>query len=291
VIGDINTLTTSNQVPINMFYKNSVTETIYLQGELQMSSGTIQAIVYQNNFTQDLTKPIRIWMKNTTDTDLSAGWPTFTDYTLVFDGTVHFPLGVNAIAIPLTTPFNYTGGNLNVRVYRVWEDAYWNSTNHFYYTASTVYPNRVRSAYADGTAAFDPTNPASVSLNYILNNVPNTALIVNPAVPIVDIPAPVLTATLSGTDIVLNWDLIPEANSYQIYETDDPYNWPTTPLASVHTNTYTVASGAMKFYKVVANSVFRSTDIGIVLNPAAQIGFDNSTVKPAALVPQTREKK
>jgi hypothetical protein len=51
-IGDINSLTRTNMYPIDMYYKNSLCETIYLPHELQMSSGTINAIDFPEQLHQ-----------------------------------------------------------------------------------------------------------------------------------------------------------------------------------------------------------------------------------------------
>ena len=275
-------------LPLSMYYKNSISETIYLHHEMQMTSGTINAIIYQNTFTQDLTKPIKIWMKNTTTNNLVNGWLPFADYTLVFNGSVHFPVGINSVLIPLTTPFNYTGGNLAVRVYRVWEDAWWNNTNKFYYTNTPEAPNRSRCGYADGTGPLDPSTPSVFPNQYILSYLPNTAFVAYPATP-VTISAPVVTAAISGTNVQLTWPAVTEAYAYRIYASDDPYNFSmASPLATVHTNFYTfeVGTNTKQFFKVVATSTYRNTDLGTVLNPAAAKGIDNNKIKAEPLIPQ-----
>jgi hypothetical protein len=293
-VGDITSTTSTNSYPINMFYKNSLCETIYRAAELQMTSGTINAVIFHNNFTQDLTKPLKIWMKNTTETDVATAWSPYAGYTLVFDGSIHFPLGVNAVVIPLTTPFVYTGANLAMRTYRVWEDVYWNSSNYFYYTASTEYPNRTRYYQADQTSAFDPI----LMLDYLgapftgtlVSNIPNTAFVVSPATPIASLATPVVTITYVGTNVKLDWANVTGAYSYRIYASDDPMVWSGDPIATVHTNTYTLAGVAKKFFKVVAISTYRNSDPGFVANPAAAIGFDNSKVKAEPAIGKTDNK-
>ncbi len=295
-IGDIASTTTTNQIPFDLFYKNNVCETIYLPHELQMTSGTINAIIYQNNFTQDLTKPVKIWMKHTTASDVSTSWLDFTGYQLVFEGDVHFPLGVNAVIIPLTTPFVYTGGNLAVRDYRVWENVYWNSTNYFYYTPSPEYPNRTRHYYADDSGPIDPvlmlTYGGSAIAGNLVNWIPNTALIVSPATPITALAAPVVTSSVVGANCQLDWPVVAGAYSYRVYASNDPYTWPDTPLTTVHTNTYSFAVDTVpyQFFKVVAITTYRETDLGLVLNPAAAVGFDNSRVKAEPAIGKTDNK-
>lgn len=296
-IGNPATTTSANNYPFNMFYKNNVAETIYLAQELQMSSGTIQAIVYNNNFTQALTKPVKIWMKNTTAANVSTAWLPFDGYTLVFDGIVDFPLGVNAVVIPLQTPFNYTGANLAVRTYRTWEDGYWASTNVWYNTIDTINPGRTRYHQIDGTGPLDPVQMLTFEgvtfTGTPVNNVANTQFIVYPAVTITSTDAPEVTITNVGVNAILNWAAVPYAMGYYVYVSDDPMDFPTTPTATVYTNTYSHAMGtnAKKFYKV-SSFTYRGTgnrDDGIH-NPAAALGIDNSKIKAEPLIPNTLSK-
>jgi hypothetical protein len=67
----------------------------------------------------------------TTQTELTAYIPS-TQLTLVFDGTVSYPSGENIINIPLTTPYNYFGGNLVMMVNRPMDTGYFSSSDNFY---------------------------------------------------------------------------------------------------------------------------------------------------------------
>ena len=287
-IGDITSSSTANMYPFNLFYRNSLSETIYLAHELQMSSGTINAILYQNNFVQDLEKPIKVWMKNTTDINLQSSWQAMDDYTLVFEGVVSFPAGVNAVVIPLLVPFNYNGANLAVRTYRIYETPYWSSDNVFYNTASPEYPGRTRYYMADESAAFDPTLPPSSGT--LVNNIPNTAFISSPANPIQYLDSPVVTIAHSGANVNLSWTRVSGAYAYRIYASDDPMSFGTEPLATLRTTSYQTPATGKKFFKVVAISTYRNTELGVVLNPAAQIGFDNTRFKAEAYIPNTNLK-
>ncbi|MCK4981201.1 MAG: hypothetical protein KAS62_12445, partial [Candidatus Delongbacteria bacterium] len=67
------------------------------------------------------------------------------------------------------------------------------------------------------------------------------------------IPANVVTS-ISGTDLIIDWDVSAGATSYDVYSSDDPYG--TFTLATnVGTNQYTVpASQAKLFYYIVAKN-------------------------------------
>lgn len=295
-IGDPATTTSANNYPINMFYKNNVSETIYLAHELQMTSGTIQAVIYNNNFTQDLTKPIKIWMKNTTEISVASAFLPFDGYTLVFEGNVHFPLGANAVIIPLQVPFAYTGANLAVRLYRIWEDGYWSSSNVWYNTLSTDYPGRTRYHQIDGTGPLDPILLVDVSgspfTGTLVSNVPNTQFVVTPANP-VQSSAPAVSIAQVGTDVVLSWVAVPYMMSYNVYISDNPYVFGEVPDAVVINPTYTHALGTnvMKYYKVTSNS-YRGGEVApvFIVNPAQIRGIDNGRIKAEPLIISTRAK-
>lgn len=295
LVGDPQSTTTVNYTPFNVYYRNNVAETIYLAHEMQATSGTIQAIVYFNNFTQELDKPVKVWMKNTTEANVATSWLPFDGYTLVYDGMVHFPLGVNAIVLPLIAPFNYTGGNLAIRTNRVWEDTYWNTTNHWYYTASTEYPSRTRYFSEDGAVALDPIlllDEDGVAITgTLVNNIPNIQFVMSSATPITELATPVVTITTNAGNAVLDWPVVPGAYGYRIYASDDPYSWPAEPLAVTHINTYTATAVAKKFYKVVAISSYRNSSHGLITDPATLIGVDNKTIKAEPLIPNRDQKQ
>ncbi len=283
-IGNIAGTTTSNLTPYNSWFKNSMSETIYLAHEMQATSGTINAIVYQNNYLENVTKPIKIWMKHTTAANVASAFLPFDGYTLVYDGNIYCPAGVNAVVVNLDTPFAYTGGNLAVRLYSQWENFYYNQGNVFYYTATPTYPNRVRYYQADQTAAFDPIlltdYSGSAFTGTAISNVPNTAFVMSPATPIASLDAPVVTITASGTNAQLVWAAVTNAFAYRVYTSDDPMNFDGATMTTVSTNTYTspFAANAKKFYKVTAIT-YNHTDRNLVLDPAAAKGIDNSLLR------------
>lgn len=178
-VGDDATTTSGYYLPLSMYYKNSVTEELYFTDETHLQSGTITAVVYKNTFLNDLTgKAVKIWMAHTTVTDLTGGWLPGVDYTLVFDGTVDFPSGVNYIVIPLDTPFSYTGGTLATRVNRPMDTVYHSTSDKFYYTTTPDHTNRSRYVYND-TTEYDPLNPSATGT--LLGYVPNTLFVVQNA--------------------------------------------------------------------------------------------------------------
>lgn len=265
-VGDDATTTSSTMLPVDMYYRNSVTEELYFTDEMHLQSGTITALVYKNTFLNDRPdKAIKIWMAHTTVTDLTGGWLPAVDYTLVFDGTVDFPAGVNYVVIPLDTPFEYTGGTLATRFYRVFDSGALSSSDKFYYTTNAAHSTRSRYLRSDSTT-YDPMAPsaAGTTLNYF----PNTMFIVEDAV--------------LQTQAILNG---------YVYETGG-----TTPIpdatVTITDERYSVTTDATGFYEIgfweahTVNAVANKTDYypgtpvtGITLTPGNTVS-QNLTLQP-----------
>jgi hypothetical protein len=278
VIGDPLTTTSANTLPTNMYWKNGVTETIYTATEMQMTAGTILGVTYFNNFTENLLgKQLKIWAKNTTETDLSVAWLPFAGYQLVFDGVVDFPIGQNTIFIPFTPTIPYTGGNFALRVNRVMDTDYFLSTNVFYYSLPKYVNSRSRYIQSD-TTLYDPLDPGLLGTGTLLNDIPVTAFIVGDAVPVV-LAEPVVTPTTVGTNVNLGWPTVPGAYAYRIYGSHNNAA-PWTLLGVVWTNSYTYSTltDQMEFFYVEAISSYRNQDTGLTIDPLPVIGNDNSRV-------------
>jgi M6 family metalloprotease-like protein len=160
---------TSYYIPLNMYWKNSLSQTIYYTGEIE-NTGTVFKLSYYNNFTSDLqNKPVKIWLGETALTDLSSGWIPSTALELVFDGTLNFPSGENEIDILLQNPYQYEGQNLVVMVNRPMDSQYHSSNDKFYVTTTTD-NNRTRYLQSD-TTAFDPANPSGGTLSSLIANI------------------------------------------------------------------------------------------------------------------------
>ena len=179
MFGDINTTTTHLFTPMFFWYGNSLSQTIYYADEFAaqgFSSGAITAIMYYNNFFQDLSNiPVNIWMQNTDLENLSGGWQSATDMIQVFEGSLDFPIGENEILIELDEPFIYEGGNLIIFVERVMDPINHGAYNTFYYT-DTAYNDRCLWVQSD-IEDFDPYAPPA---RYnVLHSNPNTMMFMN----------------------------------------------------------------------------------------------------------------
>ena len=284
-VGDPATTWVSSAYPFDMYYEDFVAETIYLSSEMMMTSGTINALAYYNYFDAAHTRPVQIWMKNTDANDLAASWLDWTGYVPVFDGDLVGPAGFNEIIIPIT-PFTYTGGNLAIRTSRTWQGE-WTSGKQWLITDNLNYTNRTR-FYREDSEFVDHTAPVGGTTS---NYVPNILFILDPATPITSIAAPEITISNVGSDVSVDWDLVPYAYSYEVYTSDDPYVFGTVPGYTVYTNNLTVTPGVddvREFFKVTS-ATYRTDYRGSVANRpvlAAKEGKLRSADAPA--VPKVR---
>lgn len=274
VAGDPQTTTTAGYYPVYYYFKNSISETIYSAQEMQMTGGTIVGIYYYSTSTvvqQD--KPIKIWMKNTTESSVQNAFLDFTGYVQVADAVITVPMGRAEIFIPFNTPFVYTGNNLAVRANRPMDTSYLSGTS--FYTHNLGGTNyRTRYMYSD-SVVINPQDPAASGLTaYTAPAFPLTMFAVTSATPVVvGVPIVSITSTVSG--VQLSWEQVTNAQAYRIYMSDDPYNFPeqTPAIVQEPNRSYTFATTGVnkKFFKVVAVSSYRNStlkpDIVNMLNP------------------------
>ncbi|NOR44436.1 MAG: hypothetical protein GQ534_02530 [Candidatus Delongbacteria bacterium] len=134
-----------------------------------------------------------------------------------------------------------------IDTYNVYRDGgYIGTTSTLTYTdipaAAGDYDYYVTAAYTS------PVGESAASNIITMLNVPGTGGAVTPAV-----PANVVTS-ISGSDIVVDWDVSADATGYDVYSSDDPYGTFTL-VASVGTNQYTVAASQAKlFYYIIATN-------------------------------------
>ncbi|MDZ4183321.1 MAG: T9SS type A sorting domain-containing protein [Candidatus Cloacimonadaceae bacterium] len=147
----------TGHMPVSMYYRTSLFETIYLASELNII-GELASLQFYNDFPIDLpAKPTRIWLGETASSDLISGWIPSNQLTLVFDGNVHYPIGVNDILIPLATHYTYQGANLVMLVERPWDNNSYSGFSKFF-THNGQNINRSRLVFSD-VSAFDTTSP------------------------------------------------------------------------------------------------------------------------------------
>ncbi|HPJ63768.1 fibronectin type III domain-containing protein, partial [Lentimicrobium sp.] len=196
--------TTTTYLPIYSCYNYSYSQQIYLGSELQNAGGGVGTInkirfYYASGGTtfanwSDWT----VYLGNTTKTVFAntTDWEPYENLTQVFTGTIT-PVTGSWVEITLTTPYNYTGGNLIVAVDE-------NSPNYSCTASWRSFAsgsNRGILYYSDGTNP-DPASPpaanygpnASISqiqfnmAAYVPTTPPNCATLVSPADAATNVP-------------------------------------------------------------------------------------------------------
>ncbi|MCD4829649.1 MAG: carboxypeptidase regulatory-like domain-containing protein, partial [Candidatus Cloacimonetes bacterium] len=177
----IGTATTSaNNLPLDYYWKNSLSETIYMASELAaggITGGGLTHIVYYYNFVDALPNmPVNIWVGETDLAVVPDAWIPAGELTQVYSGTMDWDVGQNEAVFLLEVPYIYNGGNLVIMANRPMDTQYYSSQNHYYYTDTPEFPGRSVERHSDSTT-FDPYAPPTGPA--ILDRVPNTTLLFN----------------------------------------------------------------------------------------------------------------
>ena len=138
-----------------------------------------------------------------------------------------------------TTPFNWDGvSNVVIQVsFDMKASSTINATTYFSYTF-----NHKTMCYRSNNTDWD-----TVSTGYRLYYRPNMAVHFDV------LPALEVQVSISGLNAVLAWESVPDAISYKVYASEDPYNFSPDPIATVDTNSYTTPLTTDKrFFRVSA---------------------------------------
>ncbi len=237
------------RIPIDLYYQNSLFETLYYPAEMDNLSGAITGLRFFSNLISNLTDiPLRVWLGTTTLPNLSAGWIPSTELTLVFDSMVNLPPNDNMVELPLLEPFMYLNGeNLVLMVQRPMDTQYYVSSDRF--RGQTAGSNRARKSQSD-SAVFNPAAPPSNCT--ISGEFPKTGFVFIP------MQAGTLQGTVVGTD---NWPL-PNA-TVQVLDTEFGAQTNYSGVFSLHlpTGTYSVSASATDYNPQTLENVIVNADL------------------------------
>ena len=106
--------------PIYDYYTSyAITQQIYTAKEIGIASGEITSIAFKSSKGGGYDRNISVYLSNTDKEYYTGGmdWVVLTEAdAAVFEGTVTTPTNGEWLTIELTTPFEYTGGNLAVTI-------------------------------------------------------------------------------------------------------------------------------------------------------------------------------
>jgi len=178
-IGNPASTTTATNPPLNFFYKSSVSQTIYLENEIN-AGGLIESISYNFTGYGDIPEgsPVSIYMA-TTDLEVfetNADWIPYEEFTLVYEGGLdNTTAGNYELLIELSEPFPYGGGNLVIMAHRPLDAEYYSSSNK--YQTTSFETNRTLKLNSD-SIEYDLTALATGTLT---TEIANTSLYFNTA--------------------------------------------------------------------------------------------------------------
>jgi hypothetical protein len=260
-------------VPLNMYYRTSLFETIYLSQEMNIG-GTISAIRFYNNFFEPiLASPTQLWLGETGQTDLSGGWIPSSQLTQVFSGNVDYPSGINQINITFDTPFTYGGGNLVLMAFRPWENEFYLPMDAFY---CQINGNSRSLTVFNSNMSINPDNPPVTATSGLF---PKTTFFVT----VTGMGS--ATGTVSSGGQPLDGAIVAVQNSVHTTQTDAQghYSFPYLPFGN-----YTVSAVKTGYHLMTQPLTVvegQQTTLDFALVPYAQIsitgrvvGSDNITV-------------
>lgn len=158
--------------PYNFFSMFSITQTLYYPEEIGSVGDSITAILYNNQFDDDLQDvQIQVLMGETSQAQLNGEWIDPSLFTTVFYGMVSFNKGPNQTLITLNTPYKYHGGNLVIYSNKSYDVGY--IFGPVFMNSFDQDRNRSRAAETDG-GPFDPMIPPTYG--YDVGYYPNITL-------------------------------------------------------------------------------------------------------------------
>lgn len=172
---------TTQFAPFALYDSNSGVLNIYKPEELGFKNKFIQQISYAGTSFMGKTFPVKVYMANTTR-EAAEGWIPLNEMTLVYEGEATLKMtGATpkdcVLDIPLTTEFEYTGGNLAVFTELNWG---YNSLSGVFFKSYERGEN-MGCGYWYGSGAFDTAKEMTVakynsSIAFTVNNKKSTAI-------------------------------------------------------------------------------------------------------------------
>lgn len=106
--------------PVSFMSGESLSETIYYKDEIGIPGGQLKSLTYPlvSVGTAYANVPVQIWVTETELENLEETSIPASEMTLVYDGTTSIATDDSEWVFPLSTPYNYKGGNLVVLVYK-----------------------------------------------------------------------------------------------------------------------------------------------------------------------------
>jgi len=175
---------TTNSHPVQYYYRNSLTQTIYTEAELGglSSYGQITDLTFRffrdetdNDYTDPPNQAVQVFLANAPASmgsfATTTSWLPYANFVKVWDaplthtgsGLQDFTITVGAGHGPDTEDFLYEGENIVMMMYKtVPSDEYYaSSSNVWHVNTGTTGVNRVLQLQTDSTPGWSPENPSA----------------------------------------------------------------------------------------------------------------------------------
>jgi hypothetical protein len=223
--------TYSENMPLNILWHNSLTETIYMADELAeagVNAGPISAISYHYKYEVEVEDiNFKVWIGETDQTSLEDGWIDAGNLEKKFVGSISFVEGDNhKLTINFTEPYQYSGGNLIVMAQRPYIEEIHAGMNFYYYNETLAYPFRSLVFYDDIIVAdpYDPPTEFEMGLLAAFPRYPTTTFTMEEAGEMLP-PANLSAEVQDNNDVLLTWDSpSPEATGYNLFRNGSQLN-------------------------------------------------------------------
>ena len=216
---------TAEHAPIEPYWNWTYSQQIYYQSEINQD-GNITSLSFEYNGNSSFTDQVEIYLGHTTKSSFSntSNWVSYSDLTLVYDGSYSVSSTKGWYSITFDTPFYYNNtDNLVIGVYEK-TSGYHSASDEFYTDDGGAY--RVLTYYDDYT---NPTPSSPPTADYRSVWTPSLKLTIEP----VASPLPVNIVSFTGTTleeqivVLLKWLTATEKNNdyFTVWRSFDGYNW------------------------------------------------------------------
>ena len=203
--GDINT-TRNYGSPINFNERNSISQTIYLQSEID-TIGIITSLFYNFSGEGNVSPNslYRVYLAETQQTEFTSVQSVIPYYlfTMVYEGTLPFSFtGMYDVMIPLDNKFHYTGGNLAIMIHRLYENQSYGRNNAW---QNTPLPEQNRTIAFSGSNPIDMNNLSTSSME-LYSRIANIKIIMEDTAPNIFFPPQNIMTTAGNQLVNISWD-------------------------------------------------------------------------------------
>ncbi|MCL2062827.1 MAG: carboxypeptidase regulatory-like domain-containing protein [Candidatus Cloacimonetes bacterium] len=158
-VGDPTSGSSSAMHPVNYLWRNSLSQTIYLDSELSYHGAVMGMMIRYTGTDEIPNHPVSIYMTRTDEINFEEqdAWIEFEQFDLVYHGTPSLASGPGDFFLPFDTPFVHTGGNIAVMIYKHHMQQIVSRSFQITPTSATTGGRRVIYAYHDNII-LDPEN-------------------------------------------------------------------------------------------------------------------------------------